>query len=60
MTTTITKTFDKTDLPQWAQKHPEVVWVCKNDLGFRCDVHRADTPAMKRHLIRVAEQRYHG
>jgi hypothetical protein len=51
---TIQVKFDPKSLPAWARKHPEVVELCKINLGFRCDVNSATSAAYRRYLIRFA------
>jgi hypothetical protein len=48
--------FDQSTLPMWAQEIPEVVELCKVDLGFRCDVCRAETQQIRNLLIKQAER----
>ena len=40
MTTVKTK-FDPKDLPAWAKRFPQVVKMCRLDIGYRIEVHRA-------------------
>lgn len=54
--TTISKKFDPTSLPKWAQNDPQVVIGCKHSLSFRCDVFDADTDQRKRQLKREAQR----
>jgi hypothetical protein len=56
---TVTKTFDPSALPRWAQKDDNVVALCEKSLAFRCDVFDARTPAMKRLLKREARRLAH-
>ena len=61
MPETIETKFDITLLPDWAQRQPQVVWLCERNLGFRCDVQRADSdPVMHRHLVSAAKAVYYG
>lgn len=54
---TIDVKFEKSDLPKWAQNHPQVLDRCKNDYTFRCNVMKADA-AMRVHLIKETEEIY--
>jgi predicted RNA-binding Zn ribbon-like protein len=56
MVETITETFRPEDLPDWAQKYPEVVALAAQNLSYRCDAFRARTRQYQRLLIRIARQ----
>lgn len=51
---TIPTNFDPAGLPAWAQRYPQVVARCRNDLAYRCDVCGARTAQYRRLLIRSA------
>lgn len=51
---TITVQFDRKALPEWAQKNPDVVEMCKRDGGFRADVCEARTAQVRRLLVKEA------
>ena len=54
---TIEIEFKPSDLPKWAQKHPEVVERCRVDLSFRCNVYdvRDGSGTYARALIKDAK-----
>jgi hypothetical protein len=56
MAETIAEIFRPEDLPDWAQKYPEVVALAAQNLSYRCDVFRARTRQYRRLLIRIAQQ----
>ena len=43
MTQTIHVEFDPKDLPRWAQRIPVVVKLAECNLGFRCNLFRAES-----------------
>jgi hypothetical protein len=56
MTTTVSATFNPSQLPAWTAQHPAVVARCENNYAFRCDVCAAKTAAMKKVLIATANR----
>lgn len=54
MPRTIDAKFDASDLPEWAQAHPEVVAKAERNLAYRADVCSATTDAWRDVLIRQA------
>lgn len=52
--------FDPTCLPDWAQRNPDVVWLCERDLSFRGDVIDATYTDYRRFLGRQARLRRFG
>ena len=52
--------FDPKSLPVWARRHPEIIEVCKRDLAFRCQVHRAIDRNWRELLIGDAKRREGG
>lgn len=58
MTRTIYVEFDAKDLPAWARKHKEVVWLCERNLSFLINVQSANFADYKRFLKREAKRIY--
>ena len=48
--------FDPKSLPGWAQSWTLVVELAKQDLGYRAQLHQAETKQMRWFLIRQAEK----
>lgn len=48
--------FCPADLPRWARRHPEVVELCRSNLGFRVRVYEARTRWHRKLLIRYAQK----
>ena len=47
------------DLPRWARKSPAILWMARNNLAFRSQLHRGDfSPQWRKHLIKLAEWIY--
>ena len=51
--------FCPADLPRWARRHPEVVELCRTDVGYRVRVYEARTRRHRKLLIDYAKKLIH-